>query len=266
MHPADLRGQLARHDRRVLRIGEHVAPADVELTVEPDRDRHRRHGRLERTVEALDRLDTRAPPRGEHDDLVARPPDTPRDRTAVAAIVVVARRHWPDDPLDGEAPLLEHAPGGELDALEVLEQRRPAVPGHRRPGLDDVLAVEGRERNGVQILQAEPLCEHVELGLDLHEAPGRVVDQVHLVHGHDDVRDGEQRGDVGVAARLLDDAAAGVEKDDRDVGRRGAGDHVARVLDMPGCVCEQEPPARGHERAVGNVDRDALLALGLSRR
>jgi hypothetical protein len=70
------------------------------------------------------------------------------------------------------------------------------------------------------------------------------------------------RRDVGVAARLLDHALARVEQDDRDVGGRGAGDHVARVLDVPGRVGELEAAPRRDERAVGDVDRDPLLALG----
>ena len=51
-------------------------------------------------------------------------------------------------------------------------------------------------------------------------------------------------------------------EDHRDVGGRGAGDHVARVLDVPGRVGELEAAARRDERAVGDVDRDPLLALG----
>ena len=78
----------------------------------------------------------------------------------------------------------------------------------------------------------------------------------------DDVRDAEQRRDVRVPARLLDDALARVDEDDREVGGRGAGDHVARVLDVAGRVGEVEPAPRRREVAVGDVDRDALLALG----
>ena len=76
------------------------------------------------------------------------------------------------------------------------------------------------------------------------------------------MRDAEDRRDVRVPARLLDDALARVEEDDREVGRRGARDHVARVLDVPGRVGELEAAPRCDERAVGDVDRDPLLALG----
>src|SRR6059036_1959727 len=39
-----------------------------------------------------------------------------------------------------------------------------------------------------------------------------------------------QRREEGVAARLLEDAPAGVDEDEREVGGRRARDHVARVL------------------------------------
>ena len=47
-----------------------------------------------------------------------------------------------------------------------------------------------------------------------------------------------------------------------DVGGRGARDHVARVLDVPRRVGELEAAPRRDEGAVGDVDRDPLLALG----
>ena len=63
--------------------------------------------------------------------------------------------------------------------------------------------------------------------------------------------------------RLGAGGRAGIDEDDRQVGRRGAGHHVARVLLVPGRVGDDEVALRGREVAVGHVDRDALLALGL---
>jgi hypothetical protein len=65
-----------------------------------------------------------------------------------------------------------------------------------------------------------------------------------------------------MAARLLGQPAAGVDEDDGEVGGRRARDHVARVLRVAGAVVQHEPPLRRREVAVGDVDRDALLALG----
>ena len=58
------------------------------------------------------------------------------------------------------------------------------------------------------------------------------------------------------------DALARVDEDHRDVGGRGARDHVARVLHVARRVGELEAAPRRDERAVGDVDRDPLLALG----
>ena len=65
-----------------------------------------------------------------------------------------------------------------------------------------------------------------------------------------------------MAAGLLHDAQACVDEHDPELCGRGAGDHVARVLDVPGRVGELKAPPRRDEGAVGDVDRDALLALG----
>ena len=77
------------------------------------------------------------------------------------------------------------------------------------------------------------------------------------------MRDAEERGDERMALGLRQDAVAGVDEDDGQVGRGGAGGHVARVLLVSGRVGDDElAPGRG-EVAVGHVDGDALLPLGL---
>ena len=65
-----------------------------------------------------------------------------------------------------------------------------------------------------------------------------------------------------MAAGLLADAVARVDQHDREIGGRGAGDHVARVLLVAGGVGDDELAPRRLEVAVGDVDRDPLLALG----
>ena len=87
-------------------------------------------------------------------------------------------------------------------------------------------------------------------------------DEVELVHAHDDVAQAEQRADRQVPAALAREPSAHVDEHDRRVGGRGAGEHVARVLRVARAVDQHEAPARRGERAVRDVDRDALLALG----
>ncbi len=65
-----------------------------------------------------------------------------------------------------------------------------------------------------------------------------------------------------MAARLGEDAFAGVDQDDGHVGGGGAGGHVAGVLLVAGSVGDDELAMRGGEVAVGDIDGDALLPLG----
>ena len=55
----------------------------------------------------------------------------------------------------------------------------------------------------------------------------------------------------------------GVDQEHGEVGGRGAGRHVARVLLVAGRVGDDEAAPVGGEVAVGDVDGDALLALGV---
>src|SRR5271169_4420416 len=68
-------------------------------------------------------------------------------------------------------------------------------------------------------------------------------------------------GEEGMATALLDHAVARIDEDHRQVRVRGSGDHVARVLGVSRCVGDDELPLRRREVPVGNVYRDALLAL-----
>ena len=142
-------------------------------------------------------------PEGSTIDVVARLPDAAGDLARVAAVVVVLVGDRADHPLDGEAAVVEVAVAGDLDRLEVLEQRRPVVPGHRftlGAALDDVVAAKRRHRDHLDIAETEPLARVAQLLLDLAEALLRELGEIHLVHGDDDVRRAEDRGDVRVAA------------------------------------------------------------------
>ncbi len=96
-------------------------------------------------------------------------------------------------------------------------------------------------------------------GVELAFVP---VDEIHLVDSEGDRLHAEQRGDERVTAGLLEHTVAGIDQHDRDIGRRRPGHHVARVLRVAGGVGDDEAAVRRGEVAVGDVDRDALLALG----
>ena len=67
---------------------------------------------------------------------------------------------------------------------------------------------------------------------------------------------------IAVPPRLLQHALARIDQDHRAVRGRGAGHHVAGVLLVARGVGDDELALFGGEEAVGDVDGDALLALG----
>ena len=167
----------------------------------------------------------------------------------------------PDHVLDREPAVDEVAVRRDVHLLEVVEERRPVVPGHVGGTVDDVVAVQRRDGDEGEVRDVEPARPVDELLLDLFEHRLLVVDEVHLVHAQHEVRDPQQRRDEGVALRLLKNAIARVDEDQRQVGGRRAGHHVARVLNVTGRVGDDELPLRRGEVPVGDVDRDALLPL-----
>ena len=71
----------------------------------------------------------------------------------------------------------------------------------------------------------------------------------------------EQRADQRMPSRLRQQPFACIDQQDSKLGGRGARRHVARVLFVTGRVGDNEGAARRREEAVGDVDRDPLLAL-----
>jgi hypothetical protein len=145
----------------------------------------------------------------------------------------------------------------------VFQQRRAVVPRHRRRAL--VTLSPFSADIGMQVTSSMPSCA-AKLAVVVRRSRRRrlvVADQVHLVDREHDVADAEQRHDVAVPARLRQHALARVDQDDGEVGGRGAGRHVARVLLVARRVGDDELALVGREEAVGDVDGDALLALGL---
>src|SRR5260370_21714539 len=125
----------------------------------------------------------------------------------------------------------------------------------------DIVAVQRGDGDEGQVVDVELGRELGELGADLVEAGLVEVHEVHLVDAQDQVLHLEEGRDHRVASRLLQDAFAGVDEDERHVGGGGAGHHVAGVLRVAGGVGDDELAARGREVPVGDVDGDALLAF-----
>ncbi len=89
--------------------------------------------------------------------------------------------------------------------------------------MDDVVALERADGNedgvdGVAGVFCDLIEDFAEVSFDGAEGGFVVADEVHLVDGDDEVAHAEQRRDVGVAARLHEDAFAGVDEDDCGIG------------------------------------------------
>ena len=122
--------------------------------------------------------------------------DARGDRAAEAAEVEVR----PIDELHGEAEVLEVAVGADVDVFQRCISVGPLYHGVFWLCVDDVVALEGRHRDEVHVGQVEPRGEALVVGADLLEDLLAEIDEVHLVDGHDDVLDAQQRDDEASAA------------------------------------------------------------------
>ena len=238
---------------------QHVAAADVDFIFQRQRDRQRRKRFFQFAVEGHDRLDAAGLARRQGHHFVALADDARGDRAAEAAEVEVR----PVDVLHRKAKVLQVAVRADVDRFQEVHQRAALVPRHVRTRVDDVVALQRRDRNEVQIGQVQSRGKVLVVVANLLEDLLAVIDQVHLVDGDQDVLDAQQRRDEGMPFGLRQHAVPGVDQDDRQVGGRGAGGHVARVLLVARRVGDDELALGRREVAIGHVDRDALFAFGL---
>ena len=71
----------------------------------------------------------------------------------------------------------------------------------------------------------------------------------------------EQMGNECMASRLRHHSITGVDENDGQVARACARHEISGVLLVTGRIRDDEFPFRGSEVPVGDVDRNALLAL-----
>jgi hypothetical protein len=252
--------------------GDHVTARDVDLVVQGDGDRLAHVGMVEVgdmpldvQVVGDDAVDTRGAPGVGDDHLVALGDGSRHDGACVPAEVPLG----PDDELHREPErvndLLGIGPRAEWHPLlQGLEDRRPVVPRHHRAGDGDVVAGDGAHRDGDDLGHVEPGGGGAHQAGDLLEGGVLVSDEVHLVHGDDDGLDPHESADGEVPMGLGADASRRIDHEDGDIAVRRGDRHVARVLLVSGRVCDQDAAAVGQVHVpIGDVDGDALLALGL---
>ncbi len=163
--------------------------------------------------------------------------------------------------LNGEATIDMVEVAGDVHVLQEVHQSRTLVPVHASTAVHHVVTLQRADGDVADVSDFELAAEILQLFLYPGENGLVVIHKVHLVDAEHHVRDAEQRSDEAVPAGLFQDPLACVHEDDGQVRGAGACDHVARVLDVPRCIGDDELAFRCGEVAVGYVDGDALLAL-----
>ena len=189
-----------------------------------------------------------------------------RQRTGLdaAEITAAGRVVRTRDVLHGIAQRTAGGARADRRRFQHLQQRGTGVPVKISAALDDHVARQRRHRHEAHggVVDAGALRERAEIGDDARVVLFAEVHEVHLVDGDHQMRNAEQMRERGVPARLLDDAVARVDQQDRELRRARGRDHVARVLLVSRRIRDDELAQRGGEVAIGDIDRDALLALG----
>src|SRR4051812_17981534 len=144
----------------------------------------------------------------------------------------------------------------------MSEQSRAFVPGSASRSGNDIVSLESTDGDEFDVLDIQSRQETFKFLPNLQEPFLAPVHQVHLVDRYDQMRNPKQRSYKGMAAALFADPHARVHQDDGKVGRGGSRHHVARVLNVAGSVRDDELAPRSCEVAIGDINRNALLALG----
>ena len=258
-HPDQVRGELVGHFRARIRADQKVPPRDVYIVDQRDGNRIAcLRGRLGAVI-GQDILDTGFVAGCGDDDQIADPDRPGRQRSGIAAEVEVRTI----DPLHRESKWLFGSFAVDIDGLEIVEQGWAAIPRRYVGQGCDVVPVSGRDRYRHHRGEAELGREGGIFSRDAVERRLLVFDQVDLVHRHDDVAQAEQRADQRMPPRLHQHALASIDQDDGKVRFRGAGCHVAGILFEARRGGDDEGAPRRGKETVGDVDGDALFALGL---
>ena len=141
----------------------------------------------------------------------------------------------------------------------MVEQRGTAIPGHRREAAHHIVTGQRGHWNGNDAGEVEA-CASLRNSASMARKRFRVVNQIHLVDGEHHILDADEVADGG----------GGSGASPRGGHRRAGSPRRARHR-SPCCgyiaraqrIDDDEAAMRGLEIAPGDVDGDALLALGL---
>jgi hypothetical protein len=197
-----------------VHVREDVAAGDVDLAVEHHGHRAAGRGDRQQPVERDDVGDLRFEPVRPGDHRVAYRERAGLDAAEVAAALAARAEARTRHELHREAEVARGQ--ARVGGLEHVEEGGAFVPSQVVAAMHHHVALQGRHRDERDAGHAEGLRDAGELRGDLLEHRAVPADLVHLVHGDHHARDREQRGDRGVAARLLGDAARRVDQDHRE--------------------------------------------------
>ena len=119
----------------------------------------------------------------------------------------------------------------------------------------------GGDRDEVDGVQAERLQEGRVFDDDLLVGGLRVVDEVHLVHQHDELLHAQEGEQERVAAGLVHHAFLGVDEEQGGGGAGGAGHHVLEELLVARGVDDRVGALLRAEEDARRVDGDVLFLL-----
>ena len=256
----DQRGfELVRHFGRGIGGGDHIAARTVDLVRKAQRDRLARNGLLQIAIQRDDPGDGAGLARWQDAHAVAGADGAAGDQAGKTPEIQIG----PVDPLHRHPQRCGGRSGGvDLNRFQMLDQRRAIEPRRVFGTSGDVIALEARNRQRGEGGDADAVGKGTVIGDDPVEHGLVVPHQIHLVHGQHDVANADLMAQKAVAAGLGQHALARVDQDHGEVGGRCAGHHVAGVLFMPRAIRDDELALFGAEKAIGDVDRDALFAFG----
>ena len=263
IHPHQRGLRALRNRRRSLGRNNQIAAADIEFSIEHQRDGKRRNGFGQIAVPGNNALDSCASTRRQHGDRIAGTNGSRSNLPCKSAERVVRPQHALHRKSKRRSARVDRGRHG----LQQLQQRWSLVPIHRIRFVNDVVALQRAHRHNDPLHRVAGIGRNLiqngaEVRLDGAEGRFVVADQIHLVHRHQNVTHAQQRRNVSVTARLDQHSLAGVDQNHRRIGRRRAGCHISRVLLVAGRIGDDELAPRRGEIAVGNIDRDALFAFG----
>ena len=226
IHPHHMSGELVGDIRTGLRRAEQIATRNVDIIGQHQGHRLAGLGARLIAIKRHDAGDVALLAGGGDDHGIPYRDGTTGDRAGKAAEIRIRPHHA----LHREAERLMRGVLRRVDGLEQMQQRRAFIPRRALGEAGDVVAEARRDRHGGGGGKAERGGKDRVIGGDAGEDGLGVFRQIDFVHRQQHVTDAEQRAYGAVASRLGLQAAARIHQNDGEIGGRGAGRHVARVL------------------------------------